>query len=153
MALPALVDAAAGHRDWQVFAWSAVLTLFIVISLILTMRGSEGTIGLREAFLLTTLTWLCLTIFAALPFAFSGLEMSYTDAFFEAMSGITTTGSTVIVGLDEAPPGILLWRSVLQWLGGIGFVVTAVSVFPMLRIGGMQKIGRASCREGVCQYV
>ena len=76
--------------------------------------------------------------FSALPFAFSKLEMSYTDAFFESMSGITTTGATVIIGLDNAPPGILLWRSILQWLGGIGIIVFALAFLPVLRVGGMQ---------------
>ena len=93
---------------------------------------------IRQAFLLTSLSWVVLTTFAALPFTFSKLEMSYTDSFFEAMSGITTTGATVITGLDFAPPGILLWRAVLQWLGGIGIIVMAIAVLPMLRVGGMQ---------------
>ena len=138
MMLPALVDAATGHRDWQVFAASAGLTLFIGVSLILTMRGGDMKVGIREAFVLTTASWLCLTVFAALPFAFAGLNLSFADAFFEAMSGITTTGSTVIIGLDAAPPGILLWRALLQWLGGIGIIVTAIAVLPMLQVGGMQ---------------
>ncbi len=95
-------------------------------------------INSRQAFILTTLSWLVLTAASALPFAFSDLDMSYTDAFFEAMSGISTTGSTVIVGLDSAPQGILLWRALLQWLGGIGIIVMAIAVMPMLRVGGMQ---------------
>ena len=66
------------------------------------------------------------------------LSLSYTDAFFEAMSGLTTTGSTVITGLDDAPPGILIWRAILQWLGGVGIIVTAIAVLPLLRVGGMQ---------------
>jgi trk system potassium uptake protein TrkH len=138
MMLPALVDAASGNLDWQVFAASSGLTLFIGIALILTMRGSDMKIGIREAFVLTTASWLGMALFAALPFTFSGLNMSFSDAFFEAMSGITTTGSTVIIGLDSAPPGILLWRALLQWMGGIGIIVTAVAVLPMLQVGGMQ---------------
>jgi trk system potassium uptake protein TrkH len=138
MVLPALVDAAMGNLDWQVFLASAGLTLFIGVSLILTTRGGGMQIGIREAFILTTTSWLGLTVFAALPFVFAGLNLSFADAFFEAMSGITTTGSTVIIGLDSAPPGILLWRALLQWLGGIGIIVTAVAVLPMLQVGGMQ---------------
>jgi len=138
MVLPALVDAASGNRDWQVFGASAGLTLFIGVSLILTMRGGQMKVGIREAFVLTTASWLCMTVFAALPFVFAGLNLSFSDAFFEAMSGITTTGSTVIIGLDAAPPGILLWRALLQWLGGIGIIVTAIAVLPMLQVGGMQ---------------
>jgi trk system potassium uptake protein TrkH len=76
--------------------------------------------------------------FAALPFTFSELDLSYTDAFFEAMSGVTTTGSTVLTGLDFAPPGILLWRALLQWLGGVGIIAMAIAILPMLQVGGMQ---------------
>ena len=138
MAVPAVVDAFAGHSDWQVFAASAGVTLFVGVSMILTNRTGWGRFGLRQGFLMTTLAWLVIAIFGALPLAFSELELSYTDAFFESMSGVTTTGSTVIVGLDDAPPGILLWRAILQWLGGIGFIVMAISVLPMLQVGGMQ---------------
>ena len=76
--------------------------------------------------------------FAAVPLMLAAIDLSYTDAFFEAMSGITTTGATVIVGLDTAPPGILLWRALLQWMGGIGIIVLALSILPMLQVGGMQ---------------
>ena len=138
MSLPALVDAATGHADWQVFLASAGLTLFIGVGLILTMRGGDMAIGIREAFVLTLGSWLGVTLFASLPFAFAGLNLSFADAFFEAMSGITTTGATVITDLDNAPPGILLWRALLQWLGGIGIIVTAVAMLPMLKVGGMQ---------------
>ena len=138
MAVPAVVDAFAGHSDWQVFAASTGVTLFVGVSLILTNRTGWGRFGLRQGFLMTTLAWLVIAIFGALPLAFSELELSFTDAFFESMSGVTTTGSTVIVGLDNAPPGILLWRAILQWLGGIGFIVMAISVLPMLQVGGMQ---------------
>lgn len=138
MSLPALVDAATGHSDWQVFLASAGLTLFIGVALILTMRGGDMAIGIREAFILTLGSWLGVTLFSALPFAFAELDLSFADAFFEAMSGITTTGATVITDLDNAPPGILLWRALLQWLGGIGIIVTAVAMLPMLKVGGMQ---------------
>ena len=138
MSLPALVDAVTGHADWQVFLASAGLTLFIGVSLILTMRGGDMAIGIREAFVLTLGSWLGVTLFASLPFVFAELNLSFSDAFFEAMSGITTTGATVIIDLDDAPPGILLWRALLQWLGGIGIIVTAVAMLPMLKVGGMQ---------------
>ena len=139
MVIPALVDALTGHEDWQVFAAAALVTLFAGVSLMLTTQGTRTvSLNLRQAFLLTTLLWLVVALFGALPFAFSDLKMSYTDAFFEAMSGVTTTGSTVIVGLDAAPPGILLWRALLQWLGGIGIIVIAVGILPMLSVGGMQ---------------
>jgi trk system potassium uptake protein TrkH len=84
--------------------------------------------------------WVVVGLFAALPLAFSELKMTVADAVFESVSGITTTGATVIVGLDVAPPGILLWRAILHWLGGIGFIVMAVAILPMLRVGGMQLV-------------
>ena len=138
MCAPMAADLADGHSDWKVFAGSGGLTLFIGVAMALAARGPRFELNIRQAFLLTTGAWLVLTMFAALPFAFASIGLSYTDAFFEAMSGITTTGSTVIAGLDTAPSGVLLWRALLQWLGGIGIIVMAVGVLPMLRIGGMQ---------------
>jgi trk system potassium uptake protein TrkH len=105
---------------------------------VLTNRMDRYRMNLRQAFVMTTLCWIMAAVFGAMPMAFSKLGLSYTDAFFEAMSGITTTGSTVISGLDAAPHGLLLWRALLQWLGGIGIVITALAVLPMLRVGGMQ---------------
>ena len=138
MTVPAIVDALSGNPDWQVFAISAGVTLFVGVAMTLTTRSGGLRLSVRQAFVMTSLSWLVMTFFAALPLAFSELNLSFTDAFFEAMSGITTTGSTVITGLDSAPPGILLWRSLLQWLGGIGIIVMAIAIFPMLRVGGMQ---------------
>ncbi len=138
MAIPAAVDGIAGNRDWTVFAASAMVTLFVGLALVFTCRTDVVRLSVRQAFLMTNFIWFVLPAFAALPFAFSELELSYTDAFFEAMSGITTTGATVIVGLDVSPPGLLLWRGILQWLGGIGIIIMALTVLPMLRVGGMQ---------------
>ncbi len=138
MAVPAVFDLLAGHTEWQAFALSAGITLFSGQLLYQGFRGSQARFTIRQTFLLTTLAWLVLTTFAGLPFLLSDLNLDVTDAFFEAMSGITTTGSTVIVGLNHAPPGILLWRAVLQWLGGIGIIVMAVAVMPLLQVGGMQ---------------
>jgi trk system potassium uptake protein TrkH len=139
MLLPAAVDLAEGNPDWQVFMLSAGVTLFVGLALVFAGRSRDKmNFTIRQGFIMATFSWLVMTIFAALPFTFSELEMSYTDAFFEAMSGITTTGSTVITGLDYAPPGLLLWRALLQWLGGIGIIVMAVAIMPMLHVGGMQ---------------
>ncbi|SCA58316.1 Trk system potassium uptake protein [Candidatus Terasakiella magnetica] len=139
MLLPMFVDLAQGNPDWQVFMLSSGVTIFIASALILAGHTREKMFfSIRQGFIMATFSWLVMTIFAALPFAFSELDMSYTDAFFEAMSGITTTGSTVITGLDYAPPGLLLWRALLQWLGGIGIIVMAVAIMPMLHVGGMQ---------------
>jgi trk system potassium uptake protein TrkH len=138
MCVPALVDALSGHRDWQVFATAAAVTAFVGAAMMLTCQTKRLKMSVRQAFVLTTLSWLLVTVFASLPFVFSELQLSLADAFFEAMSGVTTTGSTVIVGLDTAPPGILLWRGLLQWLGGLGIIVMATAVMPILGVGGMQ---------------
>jgi trk system potassium uptake protein TrkH len=139
MFVPALVDLATGHPDWQVFTGAAAITLFVGVSLMLSTGTVKGTkLGLRQAFVLTFLSWLAIAAFGALPFAFSELDMTLADSFFESMSGVTTTGSTVISNLDGAPPGILLWRALLQWLGGVGIIVMALAVLPMLSVGGMQ---------------
>ena len=138
MVLPVLVDLAAGNPDWQVFLASAALTLFVGITLVLGFRVRRFRLTVRETFILTTVSWAAITAFASLPFAFSSLGLSAADAYFEAMSGLTATGSTVIAGLDRAPPGLLLWRALLQWLGGIGIIVMAVAILPMLGVGGMQ---------------
>ena len=138
MLVPMTVDIFAGNPDWEVFALSSGVTLFVGVAMALTSRTDALHLSIRQAFLMTTLSWVSLTFFAALPFVYSEMGLSFTDAFFEAMSGITTTGSTVITGLDEAPAGILLWRALLQWLGGIGIIVMAIAVLPMLKVGGMQ---------------
>ena len=138
MCLPAIFDVAVGNPDWQVFALSAALTMFIGVMLVLMTRGNVRNISIRQAFVLTTVVWVVIPCFAALPLAFADLQLSYTDAFFEAMSGLTTTGSTVMLGLDFTPPGILLWRALLQWLGGIGIIAMAIAILPLLQVGGMQ---------------
>jgi trk system potassium uptake protein TrkH len=138
MMIPAIVDIAVGHPDWQVFLVAALVTLFVGVSMMLTTRAGLRRFSVRQAFLMTNLVWLVVAVFAALPFQFSELELDLVDALFESFSGVTTTGSTVIVGLDFAPPGILLWRAILQWLGGIGIIVMAISILPMLQVGGMQ---------------
>ena len=138
MLVPAAVDGAAGHADWKAFALSALLTVFIGGALVLVNRKESIRLNLRQAFLFTGVSWLSVAAFGALPFVTARLGMSVTDAFFESMSGITTTGSTVMAQLDTAPPGILLWRSILQWLGGIGIIVFALAFLPILRVGGMQ---------------
>jgi len=138
MLIPTFIDLASGNPDWSVFAGSQIMTAFVGVTLILSTHEKKFTLNMRQAFLLTNLSWIVIAAFGALPFHFSELELSYTDAFFESMSGITTTGSTVIIGLDDAPPGILFWRAILQWLGGVGILIMALSILPLLQVGGMQ---------------
>lgn len=138
MLLPLAADMLTGSDDWQSFLASACLTAFIAISLILTNRGPMPPLGVRQAFLLTNFSWISLTLFSALPFMLTQVNLDFTDAVFEAMSGLTTTGATVMVGLDSMNKGILLWRAMLNWFGGVGIIVMAIAVLPMLNIGGMQ---------------
>ena len=139
MTPPAIADLIDGNPNWLVFISAAGLTLFVGVGLAVSCwQGTGFAISTRETFVLTTVSWASLAAFAALPFSFADINLSYTDAYFEAMSGLTTTGSTVIVGLDFATPGLLLWRALLQWIGGIGIVVTAIAVLPALGVGGMQ---------------
>lgn len=138
MLVPLIVDLALGHPDWTSFLASAIITGFTGISLVLTMRGRTLVLRRQQTFLLTTSAWISTGVFGCLPFMLSEFELDFAGAFFETISGLTTTGSTVMTGLDTAPPGILLWRSILQWLGGIGIIGMSLVIFPFLRIGGMQ---------------
>jgi trk system potassium uptake protein TrkH len=139
MIVPAIVDLVHGHDDWIVFVVSAMVTIFAGCMLWLTGRqAGAAKLDLRQAFVLTSLAWVVLSAFAGLPLMWSQLNLSFTRAFFETMSGLTTTGSTVLTGLDTMPPGILLWRSLLHWYGGVGIIVVAIAILPMLRVGGMQ---------------
>ncbi|TAL27435.1 MAG: TrkH family potassium uptake protein [Alphaproteobacteria bacterium] len=138
MLLPALVDLSGKSSDWRVFAGAQIITAFFGFALIFMNQQKTFHMTPKETFVMTALSWVVIAAFAALPFCFSEIHMPYTNAFFEAMSGITATGSTVITGLDHLPHGILFWRSLLHWLGGIGFLIVALAIFPMLQISGMQ---------------
>ena len=139
MLLPMVIDLFDGAPDWQGFAIAALGTGFAGTALFLSQqRRAKTELGLREAFLLTNGAWMLIALFGALPFLFSSLSLSFTDSLFESVSGITTTGSTILVEIEEASRGILLWRALLQWLGGVGIVVMAMAVLPMLSVGGMQ---------------
>ena len=138
MLAPMITDAVTGSEEWRSFGTAAALTLFSGAVLVLVTRGGKMHMNLRAAFILTTFSWVILAGFATLPFMLSEAPLSFADAYFESMSGLTTTGSTVMSGLDDLPRGILLWRALLQWLGGLGIIVIAMAVLPMLRVGGMQ---------------
>jgi trk/ktr system potassium uptake protein len=139
MLLPALADYAVADSNSTAFAASAAVTGGVGGATILAFRTSRmPVIGRREGFLLITLTWLVCCLFGALPFMLSRERLGLADAFFEATSGLTTTGSTIIANLEAESHGILLWRALLHWVGGIGIIVLAVMLLPYLRVGGMQ---------------
>jgi len=138
MILPALVDFAYDHPDAFVFVVSALATFTIGALLAIASKTSKVPPGRTYLYFLTVSLWLIVSIFASIPLALSPLEIGLVDVYFETVSGLTTTGSTVLTGLDHLPPGLLLWRSLLQWVGGIGIVAMAMVVLPALRIGGMQ---------------
>lgn len=123
--------------DLDAFLWSSLATAVAGVAMVSPGRPKEAHLRPRDMYLLTTASWVVVCIFAALPMVLIQ-HISYTDAFFETMSGITTTGSTILVGLDQASPGLLIWRSMLHWLGGIGFIGMAVAILPLLRVGGMR---------------
>ena len=120
------------------FFGASLVTIIFGTLFFLSNLDHDKRLTLQQAFLLTALSWLSIAIFGSLPFVFSSLNFSFTNAFFESMSGITTTGSTIISNLDEMPKSILLWRAILQWLGGIGIIVMAITLMPIMNVGGMQ---------------
>ncbi len=136
---PALADLLADNPDWQTFLGSGLLTGFVGLMMVLISRDAwSPRVRLKEGFLLTVASWLAVSLFGAIPYLFLDRGMSFADAWFETVSGLTTTGSTVLSGLDHMPPGILLWRSLTQWIGGVGIVVMALIMLPFLKVGGMQ---------------
>jgi len=143
MLIPFVVQFIYDERN-STFLSSASITIFIGILLVLTNLEENRKLNFQQAFLLTTLSWLSIAIFGCIPFLLSDLNLSFVDSFFESMSGITTTGSTIITYLDNAPKSILLWRAILQWLGGIGVIVMAITILPLLNVGGMQLFRRES---------
>ncbi|MCB2106801.1 MAG: TrkH family potassium uptake protein [Rhodobacteraceae bacterium] len=138
MLIPACADLITGDPDSLVFLASAVSTGFFGMALVLANRRRTLALDVKQAFVLTTTVWVSMGIFAALPFKFADVNLSYAGSFFEATSGLTTTGATVLVGLDHMPPGILLWRGLLELGGGLGIIVMAIAILPFLRVGGMQ---------------
>ena len=120
------------------FFGASIATIIFGILFFLSNLDHDKKLNLQQAFLLTALSWLSIAIFGSLPFIFSSINFTFTNAFFESMSGITTTGSTIISNLNEMPKGILLWRALLQWLGGIGIIIMAITLMPIMNVGGMQ---------------
>ena len=139
MLFPLAIDLVYGNGHWTVFLQSSFIVVTIGAGMaVATFKRSRKGLSIQQTFLLTTGVWLALPIFGALPFTLGEPDARMVDAFFEAMSALTTTGSTVFSGLDDLPEGVLLWRSMMQWFGGIGIIVVAMVFLPELRIGGMQ---------------
>lgn len=139
MLMPLLVDIAEARGHWPVFLQASVITMLCGGFLSLACaNGVRAGLSLQETFLLTTSVWVALPVFGAIPFMLGDTDTRVVDAFFEAMSALTTTGSTVLSGLEDLPKGLLLWRGIMQWLGGIGIIVVAMVFLPELRVGGMQ---------------
>lgn len=138
MLIPAFVDMYDTKKTWSLFITSAIVTLFVGLSLFLANRTKIKKITLKQGYLLTVISWVSLTFLATLPLMLFGITPDFADAVFESMSGLSTTGATVIRDLEVLPRSVLLWRSMLNCMGGIGIVMFAVALLPFLGIGGMQ---------------
>ena len=139
MLIPAAVDLFSGAPSWHAFLESALVTILSGALLAIACRnGMTRTLSIRQTFVMTAAIWISVPLFGALPLMSAAPQLSFTDAVFEAVSGITTTGSTVIFDLEKLPAGTLLWRGLLNWLGGLGIAFVAMVFFPFLRVGGMR---------------
>jgi len=138
LCIPLITEIFYQSESWQSYAVPILIYLIVGGSLVITNRNIELKISIKEAFIITVLSWILLAFLSAVPFIYTKINLSVVDALFESMSGITTTGATILNNLDNLPKGILIWRALLQWLGGIGIVVLALVILPFLRIGGMQ---------------
>ncbi len=139
MLLPAIADARNGSDNWRAFIQSGVTTGIIGVLVVLTTRNRlRGALGVKQAYLLTVGIWTLVPLFGGLPFWIGAPRLPFEDAYFEAVSGITTTGATMITGLDRLPTGLLIWRGMLNWLGGLGIAFIAMIFLPVMRVGGMQ---------------
>ncbi len=150
MAFPIIIQIIFDELDSS-FIGASLITIIFGTLFFLSNLDHDKKLSLQNAFLLTALSWLSIAVFSSLPFIFSNLNLSITDSFFESMSGITTTGSTIITDLNSSPKAILLWRALLQWLGGIGIIVMAITLMPIMNVGGMQlfKVSSSDASEKI----
>ena len=148
MLIPAMVDLYYSNDDWKVFTLSAFFTGGLSLAAAMSTRGNPVKFSKRLGFLVVNLLWLTLSIAGAVPLYLSSIGLDPVDALFESVSAVTTTGSTVISGLDHLAPGILLWRSLLQWIGGIGIVALGLLVLPFLKVGGFSYFKMESSDTG-----
>lgn len=138
MLVPAAVDWNDDHHNAAIFLHSALISWFLGGALFLTSRGAREPMTVRQAFALTSLSWFATALICALPLWLSDLDLNFSKAFFESMSGITTSGGTVIVGLEHISRGLLMWRSLTAMIGGVGIIAFVIILLPLLKIGGMQ---------------
>ena len=139
MGVPAAADAANGSAEWRGFLTAGVVTGLTGVCVVLATRNRlRGALGVKQAYLLTAGIWAVVPLFGGLPFWLGAPHLPFEDAYFEAVSGITTTGATMITGLDDLPVGMNLWRGMLNWLGGLGIAFVAMIFLPVMRVGGMQ---------------
>jgi len=138
MFAPMLADFFDEGRSWRGFGVAGLFTTIFGAVMATATYTPKPDLRARGAFVLTVFAWIILSVMASIPFMLEPVKLTFTDALFEATSGITTTGATVLTGLDDMPRGVLLWRAILQWIGGIGIIVTAMAILPMLKVGGMQ---------------
>jgi len=150
MIFPIIIQIIFGELNSS-FISASLITIIFGTLFLLSNLDQDKKLNLQHAFLLTALSWISVAIFGSLPFIFSDLNLSITDSFFESMSGITTTGSTIITDLNSTPKAILLWRAILQWLGGIGIIVMAITLMPLMNVGGMQLL-KISSTDGSEKY-
>ncbi|WP_185985680.1 TrkH family potassium uptake protein [Aureimonas mangrovi] len=137
MLLPALIDHVDGNDDWVVFVGVSAIVSSICALVAVGTRGGRFSASPRLGFLLVTSVWLTAAFICSLPFHLSEVPISFEKAFYESVSGITTTGGTALVGLDDMPRGLLFWRSLLQWMGGVGLVAMMILILPQLKSGGV----------------
>ncbi|MBB5320511.1 TrkH family potassium uptake protein [Marinobacter oulmenensis] len=138
MTLPVNLLMFSNAPDWRAFVTSAGVCLVVGLLGFFSTGRKRHKLQQRQMFILTVSAWIVIPLFSSLPLLLSDMRLSVTDAFFESISGVTTTGSTILTGLDTMPGDILLWRSIMQWVGGIGIIGMAVAILPFLRIGGMR---------------
>lgn len=139
MLFPMILDLSAGDPNWAAFLKAGMICLVAGgATALATANSLAGGLTLQQIFLLTVMTWVAACFFGALPLVLGAPGLDWTEAIFEATSGLTTTGATMIVGLDDLPLGANLWRGMLHWLGGLGIVIVAMLFLPVMKVGGMQ---------------
>ena len=138
MGIATAVSAYYGEYDFIYLVLSTGLTLLVGSILVLFFQKTEKKVEKREAYLIVTFSWIILSFFGSLPFYISGAIPVYADAFFETISGFTTTGATILNNIEEIPHGLLLWRSTTQWMGGMGIIVLTIAIIPLIKVGSME---------------